>query len=82
MRSAGAKVLGEENIHTTAAPSLGTEDFGYFCQVAPGCYYSYGVGKPGEDPKPLHNPGFKLDLDALPYGAAVYAQIAEDFLSE
>ena len=81
-RSAAAKVLGEENVRTSAAPSLGTEDFGYFLQEAPGCYYIYGVNKPGTTNKPLHNPGFKLDLDALPYGAAVYAQIAEDFLSE
>ena len=81
-RAAAAKVLGEENVRTTANPSMGTEDFGYFLQTAPGCYFNYGVGKPGADNKPVHNPGFKVDLDALPYGAAVYAQIAEDFLSE
>ena len=81
-RAAAAKVLGEENVRTIPAPSLGTEDFGYFLQEAPGCYYNYGVGKPSADNKPTHNPGLKLDLNALPYGAAVYAQIAEDFLSE
>ena len=81
-RAAATKVLGEENVRTSAAPSLGTEDFGYFLQEAPGCYFIYGATKPGTTNKPLHNPGFKLDLDALPYGAAVYAQIAEDFLSE
>ena len=80
-RAAATKVLGEENVRTSAAPSLGTEDFGYFLQEAPGCYFIYGATKPGTTNKPLHNPGFKLDLDALPYGAAVYAQIAEDFLS-
>ena len=81
-RAAATKVLGEENVRTSAAPSLGTEDFGYFLQEAPGCYFIYGATKPGTTNKPLHNPGFKLDLDALPYGAAVYAQIAEDFLTE
>ena len=82
MRTAAAKVLGEENIHTTPAPGMGTEDFGYFLQEVPGCSFHYGVGKPNAENKPVHNPGFKLDLDALPYGTAVYAQIAEDFLSE
>ena len=81
-RAAATKVLGEENVRTSAAPSLGTEDFGYFLQEAPGCYFIYGATKPGTTNKPLHNPGFKLDLDALPYGTAVYCQIAEDFLSE
>ena len=80
-RAAATKVLGEENVRTSAAPSLGTEDFGYFLQEAPGCYFIYGATKPGTTNKPLHNPGFKLDLDALPYGAAVYCQIAEDFLN-
>ena len=70
-RAAAAKVLGEENVHTIPEPSLGTEDFGYFLQKAPGCYYMYGVTKPGTTNQPLHNPGFKPDLDALPYGAAV-----------
>ena len=82
MRTAAAKVLGEENIHTTPAPGMGTEDFGYFLQEVPGCSFHYGVGKPNAENKPVHNPGFKVDLDALPYGTAVYAQIAEDFLSE
>ena len=81
-RAAATKVLGEENVRTSAAPSLGTEDFGYFLQEAPGCYFIYGATKPGTTNKPLHNPGFKLDLDALPYGTAVYCQIAEDFLTE
>lgn len=82
MRAAAVKVLGEENVRTVPAPSLGTEDFGYFCQEAPGCNFSYGVAAPDVAHKPLHNPGFALDTNALPYGAAVYAQIAEDFLSE
>jgi metal-dependent amidase/aminoacylase/carboxypeptidase family protein len=61
---------------------LGTEDFGYFLQEAPGCSFYYGVAKPNGENKPVHNPGFRVDLEALPYGSAVYAQIAADFLAE
>ena len=82
VRRAGAKVVGEENVGTTGSTAMGAEDFAYFCEAAPGCYYRFGVGTPDADNIPVHNPGFKVDLDALPYGVAMYAQIANDFLNE
>jgi len=83
MRSAAEKVLGSENVHTTANPSLGTEDIGYFLQQAPGCYYSLGTGNREKGYVwPIHNPRFAVEPEALSYGAAVYVQIAHDFLNE
>ena len=82
VRAAGTKVLGAENVTTTGSASMGAEDFSYFCEAVPGCYYRFGVGTPGMDCAPVHNAGFQVDLDALPYGAAMYAQIAVDFLNE
>ena len=82
MRSSAAKLFGEENVHTSQNPTLGTEDFGYFSQVVPGCYYSFGSSYPDKVPgAPLHNPRFEIDPDALYHGAALYVQIAEDFLN-
>lgn len=81
-KRAGAKVVGEENVGTIGAAPMGAEDFSFFCEAVPGCYYRFGVATPNCENKPGHNAGFKVNLDALPYGAAVYAQIADDFLSE
>lgn len=82
-RKSAVKVMGSENVYESKQPSLGTEDVGYFLQKAPGCYYSLGVGNEEMGyTKPLHNPGFTADPEALAYGAALFAQIAEDFLSE
>ena len=80
VRSSGAKVLGQENVITSTALTLGAEDFAYFCEAAPGCYFSFGVASDKHPHAPGHNPKFAVDPDALPYGAAVYAQIATDFL--
>lgn len=80
VRIAAGKVLGEENIIASPKGSMGAEDFGYFSQEAPGCYYTFGVQKPGTEIWPIHNSKFVADLDALPYGTALYAQIADDFL--
>lgn len=81
VRNAAIKLLGSENVYTLPAPLLTLEDFSYFCQVASGCYYHIGIANPEKGCNfPLHSPHFAVDPNALPYGAALYAQIAEDFL--
>lgn len=81
-RSAG-KILGPENVLELAEPSLGTDDFGYFSDAVPGCYYYVGVGNEAKGfTYPNHNPHFAVDPDALPLAAAIEAQAAIDFLCE
>ena len=81
-RSAG-KILGPENVLELAEPSLGTDDFGYFSDAAPGCYYYVGVGNEEKGfTYPNHNPHFAADPAALPLAAAIEAQAAVDFLCE
>ena len=82
LRPAAAKVLGEPNVLELEAPSLGTDDFGYFSDAAPGCYYYIGVGNEEKGfTCPNHSPRFAADPDALPLAAAVAAQAALDFLA-
>lgn len=80
-RAAGDKVLGEENVVKRNETTMGAEDFAYFCEAAPGCNYRLGVNSPKTGTASVHNPTFMVDLEALPIGAAVYAQIADDFLN-
>lgn len=81
VRTAGRKVLGTENVQTTGGTTMGAEDFAYFCEAVPGCNYRLGVNSAKTGTASAHNPGFMVDLDALPIGAAMYAQIADDFLN-
>ena len=83
VRNAAAKVLGAENVLEQDAPTLGTDDFGYFSALVPGCYYYIGVGNEAKGwTYPNHNPHFVVDPEALPLAAAVEAQAALDFLAE
>ena len=83
VRASAAKVLGKENVLEKPLPTMGTEDFSYFCQAAPGCNYHIGTGNPEKGPiYPGHTPKFAVDPEALLYGTAIYAQIAEDFLNQ
>lgn len=79
VRRSAERLLGKENVRTLDAPSLGTDDFGYYCQHVPGCYYYVGVGDGGTY-YPNHNPRFIASPTALPVAAALHAQTAWDFL--
>ncbi len=81
VRTAAGNLLGKENVLELDAPSLGTDDFGYFSAAVPGCYYYVGVGDPQKGfTYPNHNPHFAVDPAALPIAAALHAQTALDFL--
>lgn len=81
LRRAAAKVVGESNVLELPEPSLGADDFGYFSEKAPGCYYYVGVGNTAKGfTYPNHNPHFGADPDALPIAAALHVQTVLDFL--
>ncbi len=81
LTAAARKVLGAENVLEQDAPTMGTDDFGYFSDAAPGCYFYIGVGNQAKGwTFPNHSPHFAADPDALPLAAAVEAQAAADFL--
>ena len=71
-------LLGPEAVVRHAAPLMTTEDFGYYLQAVPGCFYHVGVGCDA----PLHAPRFAPDEKALPVLAALHAQVAWTALNE
>ena len=61
-------------------PMTGTEDFGYVTTEVPGMFVFLGAGKTGN--APLHSPHMVLDESVLPTGAAIYANVAAQWLAE
>lgn len=61
-------------------PMTGTEDFGYVTEQIPGMFLFLGAGKPGN--APLHSPRMVLDESVLPIGAAIYANLALQWLCD
>ena len=81
LRRAAGEILGRENVWELPEPSLGTDDFGYFSDAVPGCYYYIGVGSEANGfTFPNHNPRFAADPEALPLAAAVHVRTVLDFL--
>ncbi len=61
----------------TVRPTMGGEDFAYYLGEVPGCFAFLGVGGDGtSDRGRLHSGNFRLDEDAMPWGAAVLASMA------
>ena len=73
---AAQRLLGAAQVHRIDAPSMTTEDFGYFLLERPGTYYHIGAGCP----VPLHNAAFLPTADAAVTGAALHAAVLHSYL--
>lgn len=67
------KIPGVEKI-VQLSPGMGAEDFAFFLQEAPGCFYNLGVGNVDRGiTYPGHHPLFDVDESALKIGAKTLA---------
>ena len=68
MGALGEKLLGKENVIYLTEPSLGADDFAYFSQRAPGCYFNIGTAGKGQGAQALHSETFAPDEGCIPVG--------------
>ncbi len=72
------EMLGNEHCVEEPAPTMTTEDFGYYLLERPGSFYHLGTGiGPG-----LHSPHFYADETSLAIGALMHASVAEAYGKE
>jgi len=72
-RSLAADFLGIENIETTEM-RLGAEDFGYYTQQIPGCFFRLGSGNASKGiTSGVHTPTFNIDENAIEIGMGMMA---------
>lgn len=69
-------LLGAEHVHRIDAPSMTTEDFGYFLLEKPGTYYHIGAGCG----VPLHNAAFLPAPECIVTAAALHAAVLHSYL--
>ncbi|MEG1642424.1 MAG: M20 family metallopeptidase [Synergistaceae bacterium] len=68
-KDVAVKVLGKDNVIIKENPSLGCEDFAFFAQERPSCFYDLGSGYiDREENYPLHNPMFEPNECCLKTG--------------
>ena len=75
-----AELLGKDHVGIIENPSLGGEDFSFYCEKVPSLFYRLGCTKEGEEAWALHNGHFYPNEDALKVGVKVMAVSALKFL--
>lgn len=81
-KNVAGSVLGIDKVKDMA-PVMGSEDFAFYQEVIPG--YFFFIGMQNETRKQLqspHSPLFEINEDVLPYGAALHASLAVNYLLE
>ncbi|MCC7495357.1 MAG: amidohydrolase [Fimbriimonadaceae bacterium] len=82
VRAAAAEAVGPEQV-VPVEPVMGGEDFAYFLQRVPGCYFTVGIQNEAKGTgRPHHHPRFDLDEDALGIGIETLVRVAERALQQ
>ena len=64
-------------------PLMGSEDFAFFAEVIPGYFFFLGMKNETQGRfESEHSPYFRVNEDALPYGAALHASLATTYILE
>jgi amidohydrolase len=75
-RQAAVEFLGEENV-VDLESRMTAEDFAYFSQVLPACFYRLGTGNAARNiTSGIHTPTFDIDEDSLETGMGLMAYLA------
>jgi len=74
-RSLACSLIGEANVGE-AEISLGAEDFGYYTQEIPGCFFRLGTGNVKRGiVSGVHTPTFDIDEEAIKMGISMMAYL-------
>lgn len=81
-QNVAGNMLGVHNVKDMQ-PLMGSEDFSFYQEEMPGYFFFLGMKDEALGRLPsVHSPHFKINEDALPYGAALHASLAATYLLE
>ncbi len=76
-RSVATEAFGAEHVVELEQPVMGGEDFAYYAQKVPACFFVLGLIPQGADAVPdLHQPRFNFNDDAIEQGIEMFCRLA------
>jgi amidohydrolase len=79
-RAIARRALGDSRVIEEPVPTMGGEDFAFYAEQIPACFFLLGLRPPemeGDYP-PVHTPKFDFNDDALPLGIELMARLATE----
>lgn len=73
------RLLGEDKVQTKLFPARASEDFAFYLEQIPGCYFFVGNG---EDTPSCHSSNYDFNDAILPIAATMLSHIAMDYLNQ
>lgn len=71
------QTLGPERVLNMPQPVMGGEDFAFYSQIVPSCFFVLGLIPPGMKAVPdLHQPDFNFNDDAIATGVEMFCRLA------
>ncbi len=71
------ETIASDRVHPFEKPVMGGEDFSYYCQVVPSCFFALGLLPDGVDEIPaLHPPKFDFNDKAIRTGIQLFCALA------
>jgi amidohydrolase len=77
--SIARQTLGPEKFLLAAKPSMGGEDFAYYLEKVPGCFFLVGVQPTQEVYPPLHSDRYDFTDAALAIGMRMFTELVMNF---
>lgn len=72
VKEVAIEALGKDKVFVNNVPSLGVEDFSYYANVVPSCFYNLGIRNDELGINyPLHNNKFDVDENSIYYGVVI-----------
>ena len=75
------KWFGPQHFSSDDLPITASEDFSYFLQKKPGCFFALGTMKPGSKPRTLHTSDYDFNDDMVATGGYFWVRLVEDRLN-
>ncbi|MFG0256302.1 MAG: M20 family metallopeptidase [Phycisphaerales bacterium JB043] len=76
-RALAVERVGEARVVDVPQPFMGGEDFAFYGERVPSCFFLLGLCPEGEtDPALLHTPGFDFNDEAIPLGVEMFVRLA------
>jgi len=73
-------VLGNERFIPVGKPGMGGEDFAFYLEKVPGCFFLLGIQPMEKDGyPPLHSDRFDFTDDAIDFGAQMFVELVRQF---